>query len=244
MNDEHADQETGYDYDQSTGAAGEPWPESADTVWIEEHKAAVKLQQQARAAVLYAGIMRGGCAASAGTVLGLATDRYTDALKPAVQSVISPLAAVLLLALVVVALIFGWVYAEIKAARMATTADFGMWARDFFASPGMRQHELQFISPPNGASDIPEVKPAKGNARGRAPRLSGGAIASFIARAMREGLESASNEKNETLGRWLLEEFEALGQNDKPSLTNAAKDARAALDVWISSTAKTTAPAL
>lgn len=81
----------------------------------------------------------------------------------------------------------------------------------------------------------PQVR-REAESRGRRPKQYGAPIAAFIARCAKSGLAEALREKNETLGQWLIEEFQAR-QIPPPNLRNAAADARGALEAWRSAEA-------
>ncbi|MBB4858285.1 hypothetical protein HNO88_001604 [Novosphingobium chloroacetimidivorans] len=74
--------------------------------------------------------------------------------------------------------------------------------------------------------------------RGRRPHPNGAAIARFLHRVIAFGIEAATAEKNEELGRWLLEEYNHVVPGKGPSLRNASSDARDALDAWIAGMAQ------
>jgi hypothetical protein len=74
--------------------------------------------------------------------------------------------------------------------------------------------------------------------RGRRPRCYGAPIATFLARMVDLGLEEAARQKDETLGQWLIEEFEKADGREPPDLRNASADARSALQAWIAALAQ------
>jgi len=115
--------------------------------------------------------------------------------------------------------------------------------------------EVALLRPSRNADDRDEAEPdppvsyigrlrpepivQQANRRGRRPRRYGAPIAAFLARAASHGLHEAAAEKDEELGRWLLEEFERQGDGSPPDLRNASADARGALTVWIKAVAQT-----
>lgn len=113
------------------------------------------------------------------------------------------------------------------------------------AGPSQPASEAPISSPSSSATLLPRSplnQSRQAGSRGRRARHYGGPIARFLARTQKMGLEDAAKEKDETLGRWLIEEFEACGETQLPNLRNAAADARGALAAWISALAQNDRP--
>ncbi len=89
---------------------------------------------------------------------------------------------------------------------------------------------------PSPSLQLVRSAPAKSDSgrRGRRPRHYGGPIAAFLARAVSYGIDNAAREKDEVLGRWLIEEFQRVGDAAPPDIRNASADARGAIQTWVS----------
>lgn len=93
-----------------------------------------------------------------------------------------------------------------------------------------------------GVATLPaheSTRPARRARRAYRTRDYGAPIATFLARALEQGIEDLLvKEKDETLGRWLVDIFVELGCSDPPHLDNAKRDAKSALNAWLSAMAQ------
>ena len=77
----------------------------------------------------------------------------------------------------------------------------------------------------------PAHRPQTARRRGRRPNPHGGAIAAFLAQMVKEGVDDALARPDDSLGASLIEHYRGQGEYE-PSLDNAGRDARAALQQW------------
>lgn len=126
---------------------------------------------------------------------------------------------------------FFFLWDEVKTLRPGGHTEHDQEELDEIANPAQQPWSVIERSAPDPA--LSQV-----SRRGRKPRHYGGPIARFLARAVSGGLETAAEEKDETLGRWLLEEFAKQGEQKLPDLRNASSDARGALNAWMAAMAQ------